>query len=89
MRNIQALWDQSFHIFKLKSHKTERKITNSPYRCKKVVTCKAYDGPDTEETDDTHNNAGGRLPHGLKKVSLKYSNHFETDKSLYEQRILY
>ena len=43
-----------------------------------IVTCKAYDGPDTEEADDTNNNACGRFPHGLKKISLKYLNLFWT-----------
>ena len=34
-------------------------------------TCKAYDGPDAKETDDTDNDRGRGLTDSLQKLSLK------------------
>ena len=34
-------------------------------------TCKAYDGPDAKETNDTDNNRGRGLTDSLQKLSLK------------------
>lgn len=52
-------------------------------------TCKAYNGPDTEEADNAHNDACGRFPHGLEKVSLKYLEYIENGKSLSKSIRLY
>ena len=30
----------------------------------------AYDGPDTEEADDTDNDAGRRMSHSIQKICL-------------------